>query len=129
MGTRVVSRAKLLGWESRLELVLESESALLGGGEVCWRRNATTTAAHQSSWRPGSRERSPFPPPPRGLAVSLQRPLGTEPNLAPAGEGKCFQGPAPLSPRRANRVNLELRDNKVTADTVRSQKDGGLCEG
>lgn len=77
-----------------------------------------------AAWEPGEK---PFPL--RGLAVSLQRPLGTEPNLAPAGQGKCFQGPAPVSPRRANRVNLELRDNKVTTDTVRGQKDGGLCEG
>lgn len=75
-----------------------------------------------AAWEPGEK---PFPL--RGLAVSLQRPLGTEP--AGSGQGKCFQGPAPISPRRANRVNLELRDNKVTTDTVRDQKHDGLCEG
>lgn len=60
-----------------------------------------------------------------GFAVSLQRPLGAELQLAPAGKDKGSQSPALASQRQADRVDLELRDNKLMTGTVRSQKDGG----
>lgn len=60
-----------------------------------------------------------------GFAVSLQRPLGAELQLAPTGKDKGSQGPALASQRQADRVDLELRGNKLMTGTVRSQKDEG----
>lgn len=127
----MVSRARLLGCESRLELVPGSESGALGSGEVCWRHQChqdsctpvlSVAVPGEGKTTPGSRARSPFL---CGFAVSLQRPLAPGLQLALAGKGKGSQGPALASQRQAARVGLELRDNTLMTGTVNSQKDRG----
>lgn len=125
----MVSRARPLGYERRLELVPEGKAvrwvAVRFAGDI----SATRTPAHQSCRWPRLGREKPHLGAGREALSSMW--LCCVPPASSRGrasartrwQGQRFPGSSSGIPE-ADRVDLELRDNKLMTGTVRSQKDG-----